>query len=114
MPTDQAVLETLSPEKLLVATRLRVIGAAIRMFTEAESLDPYVSHERNNRAREGILRTLQDRRNELSERSSRIPTDRKLKRYPTKATHVAQLEMIHKEYEPCLVAREFVPHWEFL
>ena len=114
MATDKAVLETLPPEKLLAATRLRVIRAAIRMFTEAESLDSYIIHERNNRGRDGILRLLRDRKNELSEASGGIPKEGNSKQYPTKATYSEQLEMIHEEYEPCLIGREFAPDWDDL
>jgi len=114
MATDKAVLETLPPEKLLAATRLRVIRAAIRMFTEAESLDYYISHERNSGGREGILRMLRDRKNELSEASGGSPQDGKLKQYPTKAAHTEPLEMIHTEYEPRLIRRQFAPDWNEL
>ncbi len=114
MATDQAVLETLPPEKLLAATRLRIIRAAIRMFTDPESLDSYISHERNSWGREGILRLLRDRKNELSAPSDGIPQDGKMKQYPTKAAHTEPLKIIHTEYEPRLIRREFAPDWNDL
>jgi hypothetical protein len=114
MPTDQAVLETLPPEKLLLATRLRVIRGAIRMLTESRSLDPYISHERKGSRRKGILRMLQDRKDELSETAENSSGDRPLKQHPKKGSHSAQFLRIHEEYEPCLAGRELAPDWEDL
>jgi len=110
---DQTILETLPPEKLLVATRLRVIGAAIRMLSEAESVDHYISHEKMNRGRQGVLRLLQDQRNKLREAYD-VSTKCKSKQIPTRVACREQLERLHENYEPCLVEREYVPDWEDL
>jgi hypothetical protein len=76
MSHDAAVLEQLSPEKLLDTSNYRVITPAITMMGEVETVEQYLEYERAHRNRGGIIRRLTERRDAIyEERGETLPID---------------------------------------
>lgn len=65
--SDERILDTLPPEKLLGTNDVTRIRAGIHCMGSVETVKQYVAYENSNDQREHILRLLQQRATELRE-----------------------------------------------
>lgn len=76
MTDDDSLLEQLPPEKLLDTANGRAISAAIEMMAEVAVVEEYLEYERSNRDRDGIVRDLRDRIDDIYEDNDETPPEK--------------------------------------